>query len=70
MTKALEVYGDHSFGTQSVTALRAIIAASARARNTENLRQVLDDRTAPPPARRECAWWLSLPHGVRAAMSA
>jgi hypothetical protein len=70
LDNALSAYRDYSFGTQSVTALRAIIAASARTRNTDNLRLVLDDRTAPPPARQECAWWLSLSPGVLAAISA
>lgn len=70
MDTALDVYRQHSFGTQSVTALRAIIAASARAGSTKNLRLVLHDDTAPPPARQECAWWLSLPRGVLATMPA
>lgn len=68
MDGILEICRDRSFGTQTVTVLRAIIAASARAGNTTNLRSVLEDDTAPPPARRECAWWLSLPSGVIAAM--
>lgn len=66
----LEICQDRSFGTQAVTVLRAIIAASARAGSITNLRSVLEDNTAPPPARRECAWWLSLPSGVTAAMDA
>jgi hypothetical protein len=68
MNGILDICRDHSFGTQAVTVLRAIIAASARAGSTTNLRSVLEDDTAPQPARRECAWWLSLPSGVVAAM--
>ncbi|TCO59416.1 hypothetical protein [Actinocrispum wychmicini] len=68
MDGILDIRQDRSFGSQAVTVLRAIIAASARAGNTTNLRSVLDDDTAPSPARQECAWWLSLPPGVLAAM--
>lgn len=68
MDGILDIRQDRSFGTQAVTLLRAITAASARAGNTANLRSVLDDHTAPSPARQECAWWLSLPRGVLAAM--
>lgn len=56
-----------SFGHQSVTALRAAIAACGRAGMTAPLRALLADHTIAPAARRECAWWLSLPPGVLAS---
>jgi len=68
MDGILDIPRDRSLGTQSVTVLRAIIATSARAGSTTNLRSVLEDDTAPHAARRECAWWLSLPSGVITAM--
>jgi hypothetical protein len=56
------------FGVQAVTALRAGIASCGRAGLTGPLRTLLDDRTVAPSARRECAWWLSLPRGVLASV--
>ena len=56
------------FGHQAVTALRATIASCGRASLIEQLRELVDDHTVPPTARRECRWWLSLPAGVLASM--
>jgi hypothetical protein len=66
---ALQACRQRSFGHQSVTALRAVIAASGRTGLTTLLRNLLNDPSLAPSARYECAWWLSLPKGVLASTS-
>lgn len=64
---ALNACRQRPFGHQTITALRAAIASCGRAGLTTPLRALLDDHTVAPAARHECAWWLSLPHGVLAS---
>jgi hypothetical protein len=58
---ALHACQRRPFGHQSTTALRAMIASCGRSGLTTPLRTLLDDHNVPHAARRECAWWLSLP---------
>ncbi|HEX6473156.1 MAG TPA: hypothetical protein VF069_28960 [Streptosporangiaceae bacterium] len=61
----LDICRRRSFGPQSVTALRAAVAACGRAGRMEPLRALREDRSLPVPVRDECRWWTALPPYIR-----
>ncbi len=67
---ALHACRHRPFGQQAVTVLRAAIASCGRKGLIGPLRELIDDHMVPTEARHECAWWLSLPHGVLASVRA